>query len=351
MKIKSIITSACALFTATVATFGADSSSSKELNLYIWSEYMDPAIITSFEETYDCKVRISYYESNEEMLAKLQAGGASQYDIVVPSDFIMNSLINLGMLQQLDPELVPNLTNLSDTFVNPPYDPDNKYSAAYQWGTVGIVYNTKKFDGPVTSWKSVFEPEDGIKFMYFDSEREMIGAALIYQGKSVNSLDKKELMSAAQIMIAGKKKSGFMGFEANVGGLNKVIAGSADIGMAYNGDVIQSMAEHDFISFSNPKEGTVVWVDSLCIPSKAPNAKLANEFINFILSAEVGAQLSNFNQYATPNEASLAMITPEDLKNPAIYPDAETQKHLQYVQEVSGGSAIFGELWKIIKTR
>jgi spermidine/putrescine transport system substrate-binding protein len=351
MKLKSLIISAIALFTASVSVFGADASSSKELNLYIWSEYMDPDIITAFEKENDCKVIISLYESNEEMLAKLQAGGASQYDIVVPSDFIMNSLINLGMLQKIDAEKVPNLKNLSENFVNPPYDPGNQYSAAYQWGTVGIVYNTKKFDGPVTSWKSIFEPEDGTKFMYFDSEREMIGAALIYQGKSVNTLDKKELMAAAEMMIKGKKKAGFMGFEANVGGLNKVMAESADIGMAYNGDVIQSMSECDFISFSNPKEGTVVWVDSLCIPSKAPNADLANAFINFILSPEIGAQLSNYNQYATPNKMALPMITPEDLKNPAIYPDDETQKHLQYIQEVTGGSAIFGELWKIIKTR
>jgi spermidine/putrescine transport system substrate-binding protein len=350
MNTKSLIIGACALFSLPFAASAAESKP-QELNLYIWSEYIDPEIITNFEKEFNCKVITSLYESNEEMLAKLQAGGVSQYDIIVPSDFIMKSLINLKLLHPIDHAKVPNIENLSDNFVNPPYDPGNKYSAAYQWGTVGIVYNTKKFDGPVTSWKSLFEPADGIKFMFFDSEREMIGAALIYQDHSVNSLDKKELMSAANMMIADKKKPGFMGFEGNVGGLNKVIAETVDIAMAYNGDVIQAMAEHDYVSFSNPKEGTVVWVDSLCIPAKAPNADLAMKFINYILSPEVGAQLSNFNQFATPNKAALPDITPEDLENPAIYPDAETQKHLQYVEEVPNGSAIYGELWKIIKTR
>lgn len=354
MKISSILAGVLTLSLLTTAVFGAASEGSskpQELNLYIWSEYMDPEIISSFEKEFKCKVIISLYESNEEMLAKLQAGGASQYDLVVPSDFIVKSLIKLGLLQPIDHAKVPNIKNLSKTFVNPPYDPDNKYSVAYQWGTVGIVYSKKKFDAPVSSWKALFEPARETKFMFFDSEREMIGAALIYKGFSVNSLDKKQLMSAADLIIAGKKKPGFMGFEGNVGGLNKVVAGAVDIAVAYNGDVIKAMSENSDISFSNPKEGTVVWVDSLCIPNKAPNAPLANAFINYILSAKVGAQLSNYNQFATPNEEARAFITPDDLKNPAIYPDAETQKRLQYVEEVTGGSAVFGELWKIIKTR
>ncbi|HNX03968.1 MAG TPA: extracellular solute-binding protein, partial [Opitutales bacterium] len=151
--------------------------------------------------------------------------------------------------------------------------------------------------------------------------------------------------------VASKKKPGFMGFEGNVGGLNKVIAGSVDIAMCYNGDAIRAVGEHPNIGFCIPSEGTVVWMDSLCIPRSAPNPTLAMKFINFLLDAEMGAKLSNFNQYATPNKASLPMITPADLANPAIYPDAKTESRLEYVQELSGGSAIFGELWKIVKTR
>ena len=356
MNIRNLVAgaAAAALSLASLPAFGEDASPAakpEELNLYIWSEYIDPAIITQFEEKYHCKVVISLYESNEEMLGKLQAGGVNQYDIVVPSDFIMNSLIKLGLLREIDHSAVPNIANIKDKCANPPFDPGNKFSVPYQWGTVGICYDKTKFKEPVASWSSLFEPADGIKFMYFDSEREMIGAALRFQSHSVNSLDKKELMGAADLMVACKKKPGFMGFEGNVGGLNKVIAGSVDIAMCYNGDALRAMGEHPNIGFAIPKEGTVVWMDSLCIPKNAPNPTLAMKFMNFILDAKIGAQLSNFNQYATPNKASMPDIKPDDLANPAIYPDAATEARLEYVQEVPNASAIFGELWKIVKTR
>ena len=343
--------SACGKKSEDAAAEPVVSDAPQELNLYIWSEYLDPEIVTDFEKKYNCKVVISLYESNEEMLGKLQAGGVSQYDLVVPSDFIIESLIKLNLLKPLDHTKIPNLANLKETFVNPGFDPGNKYTAAYQWGTVGLVYSKAKFPEGVTSWKSIFEAPEGVKFMFFDSEREMIGAVLRYKGYSVNNLDKTELMGAAKMMIADKKKAGFMGFEGNVGGLNKVQAGTVDVAMAYNGDVIQAMAEDPNVGFVNPSEGTVVWVDSLCIPREAPNTDLAYKFINYILDAKVGAKLSNYNQFASPNKASMPYITPEDLANPAIYPDAATEKRLEYVLEVPGGSAIFGELWKTIKTR
>jgi len=361
MKLNKYLVSMAALALAALTFSGcgkktdgaasADSAKPEELNLYIWTEYIDPDIITQFEKEYNCKVVVSLYESNEEMLGKLQAGGVSQYDLVVPSDFIMESLINLNLLQPIDHALVPNIVNLKDNFVSPPFDPGNKYTVAWQWGTVGIVYSKDKFPNGVSSWKDILEPAPDTKFMFFDSEREMIGAALRYKGFSVNSMNKTELMDAANLMIADKKLPGFMGFEGNVGGRNKVIAGTVDIAMAYNGDVIQSMAENSNISFCNPKEGTVVWVDSLCIPREAPNPTLAMKFMNYILRADIGAQLSNFNQFATPNKASLPLITPDDLANPAIYPDEETEKHLEYVLELPDSNALFGELWKTVKTR
>jgi spermidine/putrescine transport system substrate-binding protein len=263
----------------------------------------------------------------------------------------MPALIELNLLKPIDHAAIPNMKNLKANFVDPSFDRGNTYSVGWQWGTVGIVYNKEKFAEPVTSWKSIFEPADGIKFMLFDSEREMIGAALRYKGYSINTLNKKELRKAADLMIGDKKKKGFMGFEGNVGGRNKVIAGTVDIAMAYNGDVIQSMAENDNIGFVNPKEGTVIWLDSLCIPVGAPNPALAMKFMNYILDPEVGAQLSNFNQFATPNKASMPMINKEDLANPAIYPDAEAEKRLEYINDLGKNNAMYSELWKMIKTR
>lgn len=352
MKWTSLFACAAALAGSLIlAGCGKKPSDARELNLYIWSDYLDPELVTQFEQQYDCKVVMSLYENNEEMLAKLQAGGASQYDIIVPSDFIVRSLVNLKLVQPIDHAKVPNMANLKPTFVNPSFDPGNEFTVAYQWGTVGLAYSKAKYPQGVTSWKDLFEPAPDVKFMYFDSEREMIGASLRYLGYSLNTLDKNELQKAADLMIGGKKRPGFMGFEGNVGGLSKVQAGTVDIAVAYNGDAFQVMVDDPNIGFVNPKEGTVVWVDSLCIPSGAPNPELAHQFINYILDAKVGAQVSNYNHFATPNAAALPMILPEDLANPAIYPTAETEKNLEYVLEMPNGSAIYGELWKTVKAR
>lgn len=323
----------------------------QELRLYIWTEYIDPEIITDFEKQFDCKVVQDYYESNEEMLAKLQAGGVSQYDIVVPSDYIMTSLINLKLLQPLNKSLAPNLANLKPRFTTAPFDPGNTYSAGYQWGTVGMVYNKKKVKAFTGSWDMIFSDNAAQPFLLFDSEREQIGVALKFLGYSVNTLDKSQLKKAADLLIKAKKNKACQGFEANVGGRNKVIAGAADVALAYSGDVFQSMADHPEIGYAIPREGTVVWVDSLCIPAKAPNAAMANRFINYILDAKTGARLSNYNHYATPNAASMPSIDPADLKNPAIYPDAATEKLLEYVQDLGKNNQLYSELWKMIKTR
>lgn len=326
-------------------------SAKEELHIFNWTEYMDPQILKDFEAKYDCKVVESLYESNEEMVAKLQAGGISQYDIVVPSDYILESMIELKLLQKLDLSKIPNIKNLGKNFLNPPFDPKNEYTAAYQWGTVGIVYNKSKFDKPVDSWSALFDSEDGINFLLFDSEREMLGAALIYLGYSPNTVEKKELLKVADLIIKDKKKKGFMGFANNVSGRNQVMNGTVAIAVAYNGDVIQQMTEDENLMFVNPKEGTLVFLDSMAIPAKAPNPDLAYKFINYILDAKVGAALSNYNQFASPNEASMKYITPADLKNPAIYPPKETMDKLHYVLDLGKNNGIYSELWKMVKTR
>jgi spermidine/putrescine transport system substrate-binding protein len=323
----------------------------EELNLYIWSEYLEPDLIAAFEAENDCKVIESNYENCEEMVAKLQAGGLSQYDLVFPSDYIVPSMIELGLLENLDHSKIPNIGNLSETFADPDFDKGNKYSAAYQWGTIGLVYSKAAVGGDVDSWGALLNATDKVRFSLFDSEREMTGIALRYLGYSVNSTNKKELKAAADLMIAAKKKDGYAGFDANVAGISKVKAKSLDISVCYSGDAFMAMDEDENIGYCIPKEGTVVWCDSMCIPAKAPNKELAYKFINFILDAKNGAQLSNYIMFATPNAASLPFIEPEQLSNPSIYPDAETEKKLEFILDAGANTALFGEVWKMVKTR
>lgn len=333
------------------ALLAGSAAAKQELNLYIWSEYLDPDLVSAFETEYDCKVIESNYENCEEMVAKLQAGGLSQYDLVFPSDYIVPSMIELGLLKELDHSKIPNIVNLSETFSDPDFDKGNKYSVGYQWGTIGLVYNKTVFSSPVDSWSTLFDAAGNNRFSMLDSEREMTGVALRYLGYSVNSTDMKQLKQAADLMIKTKKNSAFSGFDANVGGVTKVKAKTLVASMCYSGDAFMAMDEDENIGYSIPKEGTVVWCDNFCIPAKAPNQELAYEFINFIMDAENGAQLSNYTMFATPNAAALPMIDPELRSNPSIYPDAETQKKLEFILDAGSNTALFGEVWKMVKTR
>jgi spermidine/putrescine transport system substrate-binding protein len=321
-----------------------------ELRLFIWSEYIDPAILEAFTQRYGYKVRVDLYESNEEMIAKLQAGGVSQYDVIFPSDFYVPSIIQLKLVRPLDQAKIPNLKNLDDKFKNPPFDPGNRYSAAYQWGTTGLVYRKDRVPPP-QSWAVLFK-ESKAPFILMDSPREMLGNVLKYLGYSVNTKNPKEVQQAGQVLLQAKKSRYFLGFEGGVGGKNRVVAGAATYAVVYNGDAVKAADENPGkVDFAIPKEGATLWVDSMMIPAKAPNPEAAHLFINFILDPKVGAQLSNFNRYATPNKAALPYINPADRKNPAIYPSPEAMKRLEFILDLGKDNRIYDEVWTAVKSR
>jgi len=319
-----------------------------KLNLFIWSEYIDPEIISDFEKEYDCKVTVDLYEDNESAMAKLRGGGVSQYDIVVPSDFIIPAMIGLKLLAPIKHDQIPNMKNLDPKFVNPAYDPGNKYSVAYQWGTVGLY--VRKGDQPVEqTWGLIFDPEKSPgSFLMMDSIREMIGSALKYQGYSLNTTSPEELLEARALLLDAKKRS--MGFEGGVGGKNKVLSRTVAAAVVYNGDAVRGMSDDADTEYFVPQEGGVIWCDNLCIPAKAPNRKMSEKFINYILDAKVGAKLSNFNQYATPNQAAREFITPDDLENTAIYPSEEMMGKLEFIIDAGKASRMYDEIWTQVKS-
>ena len=190
-----------------------------ELKIFIWSEYMDEENMPKdFEKATGIPVRLDLYESNEEMMAKLQAGGVSQYDIIVPSDYIMPSLINLGLIQPLDHSKIPNLKNLGTKFKETTFDPGNKYSAGWQWGTVGLMYRKDRIKAAdAKSWSIIFDPKkDPGPFALIDSVREMMGITLLYLGYDFNSINPKELKAAADLLIETKKRQSCLGFKGGV---------------------------------------------------------------------------------------------------------------------------------------
>ena len=321
-----------------------------KMNLYIWSEYIDPKIIQNFEKEFDCKVTVDLYEDNESMMAKLEGGGDSQYDICVPSDYIIPALLKNGLLAPLRKENIPNMGNIDPKFGNRDYDPGNKYTAPYQWGTVGLFVRKKPGETIDETWGLIFDAKKQIgSFLMMDDTRSTIGAALRYKGHSANTVSKQELKEARDVLLEAKKRS--LGFEGGVGAKNKVLAKVCRLGMVFNGDAVRGMKEDKETYYFIPREGSDIWLDNMAIPSKAPHRDMAEKFINYILDAKVGAQLSNFNQYATPNQASLEFINPADLKNVAIYPTPEIMKTLEFMKDLGSKGPWYDELWTTIKSK
>lgn len=328
--------------------FGAAFAQENTLNLLIWSEYIDPDIITQFEEEYGAEVVIDTYESNEDAIAKLQAGGLGLYDVVVPSNYIIPTFIELGLLQPLDKDIVTNLENLSGNFADPPYDPDNTYTAAYQWGTTGIAYRSDLVDEP-ESWGVLYSPDGTDQpFALLDDMRPMIGSSLLYLGYPYNSEDEDQLIEARDLLIDAKNRS--LGFYGSPAARNLLISGDAAYAVVYSGDALGAFADDERIAYIIPEEGAEVWVDSMAVLADAPNPELANEFINFILRPEIGAQLTDYVSYATPNEEAVPLVDVEIRDNPIIFLSDEAMENLHF-SETLENLELYDLVWTQIKSR
>ncbi len=323
---------------------------SNKLNLFIWSEYIDPQIVKQFEKEFGCKVTLDVYEDAESMLAKIQGGGVSLYDVVVPPDHIVPAMVKLKLLAPLRHENIPNLKNLDEKFAGPPYDRANQYTVAYQWGTVGVYLRKANAQTVEPTWGVFFDKQHQPgSFVLIDSVRDLLGAALKYKGHSLNSTDPAQLKEARDLILDAKRRC--VGFDGSVGAKNKVLAKTARAAIVYSGEAVRGTADDADTIYFIPREGSQIWLDNLAVPAKAPHRDLAEKFINFILDAKVGAQLSNFTQFATPNHAARPFIKPEGLNNPAIYPPPEVMAKLEFLEDLGASTRLYDEIWTQIKAR
>jgi spermidine/putrescine transport system substrate-binding protein len=329
-------------------------ASAAEVKMLTWSDYIDPEIPRQFEKQTGIAVKIDVYEETEAMMAKLQAaGGDREYDLVVVSDHAIPVLSKLGLIRKLDLGKIPDAKNVDARFKSPPYDPAGEYSLPYQWGTVGLIYR-KQLGNFEPSWKMIFDPaKQPGKFLLLDSTRDTLGAALKLAGADVNTKNPDDLKKAMQLALAAKQSEKFKGFDGSPAAAKKVVAGEADLAIVYNGDALNAMKEDKSNScdYVVPQEGSIIWVDTMVITSHAPNADGATKFIDYLLDAKVGAQLSNYINYATPNAAAVSQISDESRKNPRIYPPEEQLKRLSYLQDVGDATGIYDEVWTAVKSR
>lgn len=318
------------------------------LSIYNWSTYIADNTVPDFEAL--CGVTVIYdtFASNEEALARLRQGNPG-YDIVVPSDYVIQAMVEEGLVEPLDHANIPNLVNLAETFVDPVYDPGNAYSVPYLWGTVGIGYNTEAVTEPIDSWGDVFAHEGNVAWL--EDGRTMLGNALLLNGFDPNSTDEAEIEIARDYLIAN---GGNVVSVAQDDGQVLLQRGEADIVVEYNGDIFQIMAEAEDpeqFAYVIPSEGTGVWVDNMAIPLGAPNHRLAEAFMDYVLLPQVAADIANYVAYASPNQAAIdqELIDAELLENPGIYPSEETQANLWFIQSLPDFEMIYADAWDQVK--
>ncbi|MGE4551502.1 MAG: PotD/PotF family extracellular solute-binding protein [Desulfovibrionaceae bacterium] len=319
---------------------------SGEVSVYNWTEYMPEEVLKDFEAETGIKVVYSTFESNEAMYAKVKLQGGAGYDIVVPSTYFVHRMREEGLLAELDKAKLPNMANLDPTILDKPYDPKNLYSVPYLWGGTGIMYDSAKIAGPVTSWADLWKPECAGKLLMQDDLREVFGIGLLLDGRSINDPDPehvkaayerlKTLMPAVRVFNSDNPKMPF---------LNDEVA----IGMIWNGEAVAAMEERDTFRFVWPKEGGIFWMDNLVILKGAQNKDNALTFINYLLRPDVAEKICLEYGYATPNKAALALLPPEIKDNPAIYPPAEVMAHSEFQSYLGPALSAWEEYWTKLK--
>ncbi|MBW3659176.1 MAG: spermidine/putrescine ABC transporter substrate-binding protein [Actinobacteria bacterium] len=323
-----------------------------DLVFYNWSDYIDPELITQFEEEHGVSVTSDYYPSNEELLAKVQSGG-SGYDVIVPSDYMVNIMREEGILLPLDKDAIPNHVNVADEFADPPFDPGNQFSLPYQWGTTGLGVDTAVVGEDVeASWDLIFDPETASQYSgqiaLLDDPRETMAAALYYLGYSPNTTSDEELQEASDLIAEAKQH--IAAFDSNLY-TDLLLSGEVAISHGFSGNYFAAFAEAenpDQYRYLIPLEGATKWVDTMAVLADAPHPCTGHTFINFLLDAENGAQLTNWNYYGSPNAAAEEHILPEILEDPAIYPPDDAD--LFFLEDTGDAEILYNDLFTRAKS-
>jgi spermidine/putrescine transport system substrate-binding protein len=343
---RHVLGGAGAALGVTLLPWGAHAEEAK-LNVYNWDTYIGEATLDTFTFATGVAVQYDLFASNEELFAKLQAGNPG-YDVIMPSDYMIESMIAVDMLMALDHARLPNLRHLDPdpNFSDPAFNPGNKFAVPYLWGTMGIGY--RKSAGPrPDSWADVFESDAFAgRIALLDDPRAMIGMALKYLGHSMNSTDAAEIAAARDVIIAAKPRIKTFAPDS---GQDMLLAGDVDLAVEWSGDIVQVMAEDADLDYVIPREGGGVWMDTVAIPKGAPHPENAHAFINHLYDPAVNAEIASVTQYPTPNLAAKALIDPADRDNPAIYPPAEVIATSEALVDVGDAARLYDEAWTAIQ--
>jgi len=337
---------------ALVATLpGCGKGPTVTINVYNWGEYIDEEVIDLFEKEYNINVNYETFATNEDMYVKL-VSGAGKYDVIIPSDYMIQKLINEGMLLELDFENIPNFEYIDNRFKNLPYDPENKYTVPYFWGTLGIVYNKNMVDEPVDSWDILFDPKYAGNIIMLDSMRDTIGVALRKLGYSINSTSPDELNEAMELLMEQKPlvQAYYVDEIKDV-----MINGEAALALTWSGDAIDIYLEGvDYIGYAVPKEGTNLWFDCMAVPATSQHKKEAEMFINFMTDPEISYKNTSYVGYATCNKETLRRMQEEnpDITEMASYwPGDEILDRCEVFNDLGEYQSLYNNVWTRLQAK
>ena len=291
------------VFLGTVAVLAQATGSRPVVNVCSWGEYIDESLITRFEEETGIRVNYQTAESNEALYSLLKSGGAD-YDVVVPSDYMIGRLIAEDMLEPLDYDRIPNFSLIDGRFRNLSYDPENLYTVPYAWGTLGIIYNTAMVGEEITSWSALYDDRYAGNVLLINNSRDALGEALLYLGYSVNTTDEGEIRAAYELVADANRRGVFQGRVMDEV-FQKMEGGNAAIATYYAGDYISMLENNEDLAFVIPEEGSNWFVDAMCVLKDAPHYDAAMQWINFIASTQSNLANMDYIGYASPNREAL----------------------------------------------
>ena len=327
-----------------------DVMNGEKLVVYNWGEYIDPEVLTMFEEETVIDIVYEEFETNEILYPKISSG-AIAYDVICPSDYMIQRMIENDLLSEINFDNIPNLKNIGKQYLEQSrqFDPENKYSVPYCWGTVGILYNKMMVDEPVDSWSILWDPKYKDNILMQDSVRDAFGVTLKYLGYSLNSTDLDELTEAKNLLIEQKPLvQAYVIDQVR----DKMIGNEAALGVIYSGEAIYTQKENPNLEYVIPKEGSNIWIDSWVIPKNAEHKENAEKFINFLCRPDIALMNFEYITYSTPNEAARELIEDESIRNSEIaFPDLSKYDNLETFQYLgTEADQVYGDLWNKVKS-
>ena len=336
--------SSCGWTLAEVKTTPNTQVSSDTLYIYTWAGYTDQDLLDRFREETGLKVVADVFDSNEAMLARLQAGGAGAYSIIYPSEYMVQKMATLGLLTELDHSLLVGLEDLFPQFQNPGYDPGDRFSVPISWGTTGLIFNSKTLKNYPQDWNYLWENKEKLskRFTLLNDVREVMGATLRMLGYSYNATDANQIRQAYEKLVT--LRPAIASFTTD-SWRPQMIVGDLLIAMCYSSDAAEIMEENEDLRYITPDSGSSLWTDTMVIPKSAPNPDAAYKWINFMLQPDIAATLVERLKFATPSRLAYERL-PENLRNdPTLFPPESVIARSEAISPVGAATEIYERYW------